>query len=131
MIVVDGTPNGVALLGSLLALVRGVVVRSQDACGEPELTRQSLQWLLLLLGPALLEPALHRCIPACTPDRKRASVRRSTRRPSATPTRPAASPRSAADASRALLHCTRSASVIDKHDLSSRRWHRGFLMHRR
>jgi AcrR family transcriptional regulator len=63
MVVVDGTPNGVALLGSLLALVRSVVVRSHEACGEPELTRQSLQWLLLLLGPALLEPALHRCIP--------------------------------------------------------------------
>lgn len=63
MIVVDGAPNGVALLGSLLAQVRGVVARSHDACGEPELTRQSLQWLLLLLGPALLEPALHRCIP--------------------------------------------------------------------
>lgn len=63
MAVVDATPNGAALMASLLALVRGIVERSQGVHDERELTRQSLHWLLLVLGPALLEPVLERCVP--------------------------------------------------------------------
>lgn len=60
--VVDATPNGIALVGSLLAITRGVVQRSRSG-GEGDLGWQSLQLLLLVLGPALLEPILQRCIP--------------------------------------------------------------------
>jgi len=63
MAVVDATANGAALLAALLALARGIVERAQGARGERELTRQSLHWLLLVLGPALLEPVLERCVP--------------------------------------------------------------------
>lgn len=64
MIVVDGGPNGAALLASLLAIARSVVAEPphrQD--GEQDLSRRSLQWMLLMLGPSLLEPVLARCIP--------------------------------------------------------------------
>ncbi|MBO9664578.1 TetR/AcrR family transcriptional regulator [Dokdonella sp.] len=64
MIVIDGGPNGAALLASLLGIARSVVAEPphhQD--GEPDLSRRSLQWMLLMLGPSLLEPVLARCIP--------------------------------------------------------------------
>jgi len=64
MAVVDGSSNGAILLGSVLALIRRVVERAQPSCSERELDEQSLHWLLLLFGPALLEPILRRCMPA-------------------------------------------------------------------
>lgn len=64
MVVVDGGPNGAALLASLLAIARGVVEHPpHQQSNEAELARRSLQWMLLMLGPSLLEPVLARCIP--------------------------------------------------------------------
>lgn len=64
MIVIDGGPNGAALLASLLTITRSVITlppHQQD--GESDLAPRSLKWMLLMLGPSLLEPALTRCIP--------------------------------------------------------------------
>jgi AcrR family transcriptional regulator len=63
MIVVDAAPNGIAMIGSLLALLRSLMERSHPPRSEHERGEQSLQFLLLALGPALLEPVLQRYMP--------------------------------------------------------------------
>ncbi len=63
MTVVDAAPNGIALIGSLLTLLRGLMKRSQPSRSEHDLAEQSLRFLLLALGPALLEPVLQRYMP--------------------------------------------------------------------
>jgi len=61
--VVDAAPNGIALIGSLLTLLRGLMKRSRPSRTEHDCAGQSLQFLLLALGPALLEPVLQRYMP--------------------------------------------------------------------
>jgi hypothetical protein len=61
--VVDAAPNGIALIGSLLTLLRGLMERSHPQRSEHDWGEQSLQFLLLALGPALLEPVLQRHMP--------------------------------------------------------------------
>lgn len=63
MAVVDAAPNGIAMIGSLLALLRGLMERSHPQRSERDRGEQSLQFLLLALGPALLEPVLQRYMP--------------------------------------------------------------------
>jgi len=63
MAVVDGSPNGANLIGSMLGLIRRVIEHEQPLADERGRSEQSLQWLLLLFGPALLEPVLRRCLP--------------------------------------------------------------------
>jgi len=63
MIVVDAAPNGIAMIGALLALLRGLMERSHSQRSEHDRGEQSLQFLLLALGPALLEPVLQRYMP--------------------------------------------------------------------
>jgi len=63
MTVVDAAPNGIALIGSLLMLLRSLMKRSRPLRGEHDCAEQSLRFLLLALGPALLEPVLQRYMP--------------------------------------------------------------------
>jgi TetR/AcrR family transcriptional regulator, regulator of cefoperazone and chloramphenicol sensitivity len=75
MTVVDAAPNGIALIGSLLMLLRGLMKRSRPPRSEHDTGEQSLQFLLLALGPALLEPMLQRWMPDLFAETARRPIR--------------------------------------------------------
>lgn len=62
-VVIDGGGNGAALVNSLLASVRVLFERPGVSDGERDPAWQSLQFFLLILGPTLLEPMLHKSLP--------------------------------------------------------------------